>query len=266
MWIDSHCHLTHSRMQDTYTPEELVSNAREAGVEGMLNISCQIKGDFADVLATAKRFESVWCSVGTHPHDAGNVDEQGVTQEELVALAQSDEKIIGIGETGLDYYYDNAPRDLQEKSFRKHIRAAIEADLPIIIHARDADADIARIMFEEEGAGTHLRGVMHCFSSGTELAEKALDFGFYISFSGIITFKQAEELRNIAQNVPVERILLETDAPFLAPVPFRGKTNQPAYVSYTGKVVADLHNIDEKNLATHSKNNFFTLFNKAKFV
>lgn len=251
-------------MQDTYTPEELIQNASDAGVDGMLNISCQIKGDFPEVLATAKRFDNVWCSVGTHPHDAGNADEQGVTQEELIALAQSDDKIIAIGETGLDYYYDNSPRDIQEASFRKHIRACIEADLPIIIHARDADKDIARILFEEEGAGTNLRGVMHCFSSGAELAQKALDFGFYISFSGIITFKQAEELRNIAKNVPLSRILVETDAPFLAPVPFRGKTNQPAYVPHTGKVLAELHNIDQESFANYSTENFFMLFNKAK--
>ncbi|MEM7679848.1 MAG: TatD family hydrolase [Pseudomonadota bacterium] len=266
MWIDSHCHLTHERMIETYTPEELVQNAREAGVEGMLNISCGIKGDFVDVLSTAKQFDNVWCAVGTHPHNAGDQAEQGVSQEELVKLAHSDDKIIGIGETGLDYYYDYAPRDLQEQSFRKHIRACIEADMPIVIHARDADEDIARIMFEEEGARTNLRGVMHCFSSGAELAQKALDFGFYISFSGIITFKQAEKLREIAKNVPLERILVETDAPFLAPVPYRGQTNQPAYVSHTGQVIADIHNINKESLASHSKNNFFTLFNKAKML
>lgn len=264
MWIDSHCHLTHERMRDEYSAEELVANANEAGVEGMLNISCQIKGDFSDVLSTAKKFDNVWCTVGTHPHFAGDKAEKDVSLEELVELSGSDPKIVGIGETGLDYYYDNAPREDQEVSYRKHIQACLEADLPIVIHARDADDDIARIMFEEEGKGTNLRGVMHCFSSGAELAEKALDFGFFISFSGIVTFKQAEDLREIAKNMPLDRILVETDAPFLAPVPYRGKTNQPAYVQHTGTVLSELHNVSQENIASYSKTNFFNLFNKAK--
>lgn len=264
MWIDSHCHLTHSRIEDTYTPEALVAQARDAGVEGMLNISCQITGDFPKVLETAQQFDNVWCTIGTHPHDAGLASDQVITKDQLVEMALSDPKIVGIGETGLDYYYDNAPRADQEASFRKHIQACIASDMPIVIHARDADDDIARMMFEEEGAGTNLRGVMHCFSSGRGLAEAALDFGFYISFSGIVTFKQAEELRDIAKDVPLDKILVETDAPFLAPVPYRGKTNQPAYVIETGRVLAGLHNISEEEMAKHSKENFFTLFNRAK--
>ncbi len=266
MWIDSHCHLTHERMGEAYTPEQLVENAKENGVEGMLNISCQITGDFPQVLETAQKFNNVWCTIGTHPHDAGAESEKAISRAELVKMALSEPKIVGIGETGLDYYYDNAPREDQEASFRKHLQACIETDLPIIIHARDADEDIARIMFEEEGAGTGLGGVMHCFSSGGELAQKALDFGFYISFSGIVTFKQADELREIAKNVPLDRILGETDAPFLAPAPHRGKTNQPAYVVHTGEVLAELHDISKENLAKHSKNNFFKLFDKAKLL
>lgn len=262
MWIDSHCHLNHSR--GDLTPEQLVQNAHKSGVEGMLNISCQITGDFPTVLKTAESFDNVWCTVGTHPHDAGLESEKAISRKKLLEMATSNPKIVGIGETGLDYYYDNAPREDQEASFRKHIQACIEADMPIIIHARDADEDVARIMFEEEGAGTNLRGVMHCFSSGRGLAEAALNFGFYISFSGIITFKQAENLREIAKDIPLDRILVETDAPFLAPTPHRGKTNQPAYVHHTGEVVAKLHNIDKEKLAKHSKENFFTLFNKAK--
>ncbi|MCB1531246.1 MAG: TatD family hydrolase [Alphaproteobacteria bacterium] len=265
MWIDSHCHLNHERFGDM-TPDDIVASAKAAGVEGMLNISCQITGDFPTVLATAERFDNVWCSIGTHPHDAGLKGEKEISREKLVEMASSNPKIIAIGETGLDYYYDNSPRADQEISFRKHIQACIEADLPIIIHARDADADIARIMFEEEGAGTSLKGVMHCFSSGRGLAEAALEFGFYISFSGIVTFNQAQELRDIAKDVPLDHILVETDAPFLAPVPFRGKTNEPAYVQHTGSVLAKLHNISQEKLASHSKNNFFKLFNKAKLV
>lgn len=266
MWIDSHCHLTHERFGDEFTPAQLVEDAKAAGVEGMLNISCQITGDFPTVLKTAESFDNVWCSIGTHPHDAGLEGEKAISREKLVEMARSNPKIIGIGETGLDYYYDNSPRADQEASFRKHIQAAIQTDMPIIIHARDADEDIARIMFAEEGAGTPLKGVMHCFSSGRALAEAALEFGFYISFSGIVTFKQAEELRAIARDVPLERILVETDAPFLAPAPYRGKTNQPAYVTRTGAVLADIHHVSEEEIASHSKNNFFSLFDRAKPV
>ena len=262
MWIDSHCHLTHERFGELGV-EEILSNAAKAGVEGMLNISCQITGDFPEVLAVAKAHENVWCSVGTHPHDAGLAAEKAISKDKLIEIANSDPKIVGIGETGLDYYYDNSPRADQQLSFRKHIQACIEADYPIIIHTRDADEDTARIMFEEEGVGTDLKGVMHCFSSGRQLAEKALEFGFYISFSGIVTFKQAEELRAIAKDVPLDRILVETDAPFLAPMPYRGKTNQPAYVQHTGEVLAEIHNVDKETLASHSKENFFRLFNRA---
>ena len=264
MWIDSHCHLNHERLHELGSVEEIISNAKEAGVEGMLTICCRMSDEFPNVLEIAQAHENIWCSIGTHPHDAGNAAEKEITAEQIVERAASDPKIIGIGETGLDYYYDNSPREDQQASFRKHIQACIAADLPIIIHARDADEDIARIMFEEEGAGTSLKGVMHCFSSGRALAEAALDFGFYISFSGIVTFKQAEELRDIARDVPLERILVETDAPYLAPDPHRGKINQPAYVVHTGAVLAELHNISQENFAKHSKENFFSLFNKAQ--
>ena len=258
MWIDSHCHLTHEKMADT--PEETVKRAQDAGVDGILTISCQVKGDFPDVLATAQQFENVWCTVGTHPHDAGLDAEKAVSQQELTELALSDPNIVGIGETGLDYYYDNSPREDQQESFRKHIRVSNETGLPLVIHARDADEDILRIL-KEEGAQS---GVMHCFSSGRDLAEGALELGFYISFSGIVTFKKATELQDIAKDVPLERILIETDAPYLAPEPFRGKVNEPAYVIHTGKFLAKLHNISEENMAKYSKENFFSLFKKAK--
>ncbi len=267
MWIDSHCHLTHERIAPLGTPEEIVAQARAAHIDGMLNICCRIADEFPIVLKTAQKFNDVWCTIGTHPHDAGLEAEKAITQDKLVELACSDPKIVGIGETGLDYFYNNSSHEDQQESFRKHIRAALEADLPLIIHTRDADEDILRLL-QEEGSSSdgkrRVRGVLHCFSSGAQLAQKALDFGFYISFSGILTFKQAGELREIAKTVPLNRILVETDAPFLAPTPHRGSINQPAYVSYTGTLLAELHGTSEEELASHSKNNFFTLFDKAE--
>lgn len=263
MWVDSHCHLTHEKME--VTPEQAVQRAGEAGVSALLTISCQVSGDFPEVLATAKKFDNVWCSIGTHPHDAGLDSEKAITQDNLVELAQSDPKIVGIGETGLDYYYDNSEREDQRESFRKHIRAAIETELPLIIHAREADDDIYAIV-KEESAGKELRGVMHCFSSGAALAENMLAMGFYISFSGIVTFNNADDLREIARNVPLDRILVETDAPYLAPVPHRGKANEPAYVVHTGKFLAELKDVSEEEMAKTTTDNFHKLFNKADHV
>jgi TatD DNase family protein len=228
----------------------------------MVNISCQITGDFPKVLETAESLDNVWCSIGTHPHDAGLEAEKAMSQEELVRLAGSSPKIIGIGESGLDYYYDNSPREDQQESFRKHIRACIETGLPLIVHSRDAEEDTMRII-REEGAGTALSGVMHCFSSGPKLAAEALDFGFYLSFSGIVTFKKAVELQAIAKNTPLDRILVETDAPFLAPEPFRGKTNEPSYVRHTGRFLADLKDLSEETMAEATTQNFYSLFAKA---
>ena len=263
MWIDSHCHLNHANAAPSGTPEEIVERAQAAGVDGILNICCRISDEFPVVLETARQFDTVWCSIGTHPHDAGNEAEKAVSLEQLVELAQSDDKIVGIGESGLDYYYNNAPPEDQKASFRKHIQACIETGLPLIVHARDADEDIMRIIQEEGGAKAGLAGVLHCFSSGRALAEQALEKGFYISFSGIITFKKSKELQDIAKVIPLDRILVETDAPFLAPEPFRGRVNEPAYVVHTGAFLADLYSISKEEIATHSKNNFFSLFKKA---
>ena len=259
MWIDSHCHLNHDRFEGR-VPSDIVMSAKNNGVDGMVNISCQITGDFPRVLNTAQKHDNVWCTVGTHPHDAGLEGDKDVSQADLIQLAGSDPKIIAIGETGLDYYYKNATLEDQEHSFRKHIRACIETDLPIIIHARDADDDIERILFKEEGANTGLKGVMHCFSSGAELAEAAVEFGFYISFSGILTFKSADALRDIAKKVPIDRLLVETDAPFLAPVPHRGAINEPGYVAHTGKVLADIHGVSVVEMAKVTTENFCRLF------
>ena len=262
MWIDSHCHLNHPKIKDTGTPESLVETARAAGVDGMLTICCRIADEFPEILSIAQSLPSVWCTIGTHPHEASKEAERAISEEALIKLALSDPKIVGIGETGLDYYYNYSTPEDQAASFRKHIRACIAADMPMVVHARDADADIMKII-REEGTGTGLTGVMHCFSSGRKLAEEALDFGFYISFSGIVTFKQSDELRAIARDVPLDRILVETDAPFLAPGQYRGKTNQPAYVPETGRTLAAIHKISEQEIARHSKENFFRLFTRA---
>lgn len=264
MWIDSHCHLNHERTADGDTPETISARAKKAGVDGMVSICCEIASEFPSLLKTVKPLENIWCTVGTHPHDAGLEAEKAVTQEELVRLANSDDKIVGIGESGLDYFYDNSPRADQEASFRKHIRACIETGLPLVVHARDADEDIIRVIREENGGTPKVRGVMHCFSSGPRLAEQALEEGFYISFSGIVTFRKSTQLQDIAKRVPLDRILVETDAPFLAPEPHRGKTNEPAYVAHTGEFLARLLDVDVAGLAKITTENFFRLFNKAR--
>lgn len=261
MWTDSHCHLNHARFEGA-DPAALIREAREEGVGGMVTICCRIRDEFPHILDLAGAYENLWCTVGTHPHDSGNEAEQAVSLEELVHLARSGPKVIGIGESGLDYYYDHSPRDAQVSSFRKHIRACIETGLPLVVHARDADNDIAAIL-KEEGDGTSLKGVMHCFSSSRKLAEDALALGFYISFSGIVTFKNANELQAIARDVPEDRILVETDAPFLAPAPHRGKTNRPAYVRHTGEFLAQLRGVEAVDFARRTTENFHALFTGA---
>jgi TatD DNase family protein len=263
MWIDSHCHLNHERNAEGDNPSAIIARAKAAGVSGMVNINCQIVAEFPTIIATANAHENVWCTVGTHPHDAGVGAEKSTTLDELISIANSHDKVIGIGESGLDYFYDNAPRADQEESFRKHIRVCIATDLPLVVHARDADEDIIRII-RSENPDKKLRGVMHCFSSSPRLAHEALEEGFYISASGIVTFKKSTELQEIFKTVPLERILVETDAPFLAPMPHRGKTNEPAYVTHTGEYVANLLEVDTATFADTTTHNFFTLFNKAK--
>ena len=261
MFIDSHCHLNHENFEGL-TPPELVARANAAGVNGILTVNVKIASEFEAILEIAKAHERVWCSVGTHPHHADEADERVITQAELVGLANSDPKVVAIGESGLDYYYDTAPVEAQKESFRKHIRACIETDLPLIVHARDADDDIMNII-REEGAGTALKGVMHCFSSGAAMAEDALDFGFYLSFSGIVSFKNAQNLRDIASRVPMDRLLVETDSPYLAPVPYRGKLNEPSYVVHTAEVLAGVSDVRLEMLAKHTSENFYRLFDRA---
>lgn len=263
MWIDSHCHLNHKRLRNEKgDPAQIAAQARAAGVDGMLTICCRIREELDDLKAIAKSNDNVWCTIGTHPHDAGVEAEKAITLPELVSLAKSDPHIVGIGESGLDYFYNHAPVEDQQESFRKHIRACLETDLPLVVHARDADEDIMRII-REEGAGTALTGVMHCFSSGRAMGEAALDFGFYISFSGIVTFKKSTELQDFAKAVPADRILVETDAPYLAPEPHRGDVNEPALVVHTGEFVAKLRNEDPSIVAHQTTENFFRLFPKA---
>lgn len=263
MWIDSHCHLNHPNIREAGTPEELVAQAHGSGVDGMLSVCCRVSDEFPDLLKMVPGLDNVWCSVGTHPHNAGDEAEKAVTLEQLISLANSDPKVIGIGESGLDYYYDNSPRDDQKEGFRKHIRACVETGLPLIVHSRDAEEDTAQIL-KEEGAGKNLTGVMHCFSAAQKLAQDALEIGFYISFSGIVTFNKAQDLRKIAKTVPLDKVLVETDAPYLAPVPHRGKTNEPAFVAHTGAFLANLYGVEISDFAAITTENFHRLFSKAK--
>jgi TatD DNase family protein len=251
--VDSHCHL------DYATPEErpeILARARRAGVQTMLTIGTKI-AEFPAVRAIAEAEADVWCSVGIHPHEAAAEDDQAVAR--VVALTEH-EKVVGIGETGLDFYYEHSPRRRQEDVFRAHCRAAKETGLPLIVHTRDADADTIRVLVEEKPPA----GVIHCFSTGRELAEKAVELGLYISLSGILTFKNAGELRAIARALPLERLLVETDAPYLAPVPLRGKRNEPAFIVHTLACLAELKGVAPEQLAQITAENFFRLFNKAR--
>jgi TatD DNase family protein len=257
MLVDSHCHLEFPDFADEL--DAVVARAGEAGVGAMVTICTKVR-EFERVLAVAERSENVWCSVGLHPHEAAAEPE--LTAERLIELA-AHPKVVGIGETGLDHYYEHSPREAQERQFRAHIEAARETGLPLIVHTRDADRETAEILEREMGRGA-FRGLLHCFSSGRELAEKAVDLGLSISLSGIVTFNKAAELRETAKAVPLERILVETDAPYLAPVPKRGKRNEPAFVAHTAAKVAELKGLSTAELARATTDNFFRLFAKAR--
>jgi TatD DNase family protein len=253
MLVDSHCHLDYAAPEER---AEILARARRAGVATLLTISTKLS-EFAGVRAIAESDADVWCSVGIHPHEAASEADPGVAG--LVSLTEHD-KVVGIGETGLDFYYEHSPRPQQEALFRAHCAAARETGLPLIVHTRDADPETAAILAEEKP----LAGVIHCFSTGRQLAEKALELGLYISLSGILTFKTAESLRAIARDVPLERLLVETDAPYLAPVPLRGKRNEPAFIVHTAALLAELKGISVDALARATSANFFRLFNKAR--
>lgn len=257
MLVDSHCHLDFPDYAEDL--DATVERARAAGVVRMVTI-CTHLSRFDQVRRIAERYDDVLCSLGVHPYNAGE-ELEGATVERLVALSRHP-KVIGLGETGLDYFYDRSPRGAQQESFRRHIRACLETGLPLIVHTRDADEDTMRII-REEASGTALKGLLHCFSSGRQLAEEAVEFGLYLSLSGIVTFKKSEDLRAIVSDVPLDRILVETDAPFLAPLPYRGKRNEPSYVAHTAAVVASVKGVDADELAQRTTDNFFRLFDRA---
>ena len=256
MLVDSHCHLDFPDFDGER--DAVLDRARARGVGRFVTISTRVKKLDA-IKAIAETYEDVFCSVGTHPHNADQ--ELDVEVDDLVALAD-DPQVVAIGEAGLDYFYDNAPREAQAEGLRRHIKAARLTGLPLIVHARDADEDMAAILEEATEREGEFPLVMHCFSSGAELAKRTVALGAYVSFSGILTFKKADELRAIAAQVPEDRLLVETDAPYLAPVPNRGKRNEPAYVADTAKVLADVRHIDEQKIAEVTTANFFRLFKK----
>ena len=252
--VDSHCHLDFKEFNDVGA---VVSRAKAAGVELMVTISTRVRS-FASTLGIAESFPEVFCSVGTHPHNAA--DESDLTAEELISLS-GHPKVVAIGESGLDYHYRHSPPSAQAASFRVHMEAARRTGLPLIVHSRDAEDDTASLI-EEEMAKGDVRLLLHCYSSRPMLAERGLALGAYISFSGILTFKNADEIRLVAQRAPLDRIMVETDAPYLAPVPHRGKVNEPAYVLHTLQALADLRGMSLAEMAAVTNANFFRLFSK----
>ncbi len=255
MLVDSHCHLDFPDFAEERAA--IVARALAAGVGRMVTISTRVKR-FQQILEIAESFEEVFCSVGTHPHNAA--EELDITTEELVRLAEHP-KVVAIGEAGLDYFYDKAPRDAQAQGLRTHIAAARQTGLPLVIHARNADDDMIAILRDETGKGA-FPFILHCFSSGRRLAEVGVELGGYVSFSGILTFKNSAELRDIAKDVPHDRLLVETDAPYLAPVPHRGHRNEPAYVAETARVLAETIGVSQDEIARITTDNFFRLFSK----
>jgi TatD DNase family protein len=255
MLVDSHCHLDFPDFADEL--DAVVARARAVDIGRIVTISTRV-ARHDGLLAIAERFPEVFCSVGTHPHNAH--EELDVTAADLVARARHP-MVVAIGEAGLDNHYDYSPRDAQERGFRTHVAAARATGLPLVIHAREADADMARILEEETGQGA-FPAVLHCFTGGRELATRAIALGLSISFTGILTFKTSENLRAIAAELPADRILVETDAPYLAPGKFRGKRNEPSYVVETAKVLAQVRGVSLDEIARQTTDNFFRLFSK----
>jgi len=257
MLIDSHCHLNYKGLIEDQ--DAVLARARTAGIGGFLNISTRQR-EWADVIATAERNADVWATIGIHPHEA---DEHADLGEAALRDATAHPKVIGIGETGLDYYYDHSDRAVQQALFRTHIRVARETGLPLIIHTRDAEDDTARILTEEMGEGA-FPALIHCFTASSEFGQRMLELGLTISISGIVTFKSAQSVQAVAASIPADRLLVETDAPFLAPVPHRGKVCEPAYTADTARFVANLRGISVDDLAAQTTANFYRLFEKAK--
>jgi len=256
MLIDSHCHLDFPDLRDRLP--DVLAAAAAAGVGRMVTISTHV-ARYETYCALAEANEAVFFSVGTHPHNAAM--EPDVPAERLVELSRHP-RCVAIGEAGLDYYYDKSPRDVQQRVFRTHIAAARETGLPLVIHARDADEDMIAILTDETARGP-FRAILHCFSSGEKLASVGVELGLFVSFSGILTFRNSEEIRRIAGLVPPDRLLVETDAPYLAPVPYRGKTNEPAYVAHTARVLAEVVGVPESEIAAITTANFYRVFSKA---
>ena len=255
MLVDSHCHLDFPDFDDDR--DAVVARARDAGIGTIVSISTRVER-FAELKSVASRYEQVYCSIGTHPHHADQ--EPDVSADDLARIAE-DPMVVAIGEAGLDYHYDNAPREAQEVGLRRHIAAARMTQLPLVIHSRDADADMARILTEELEKGA-FPAILHCFSSGRALALRGVELGFCISFSGILTFKRSDDLRSIAAEIPLDRLLVETDAPYLAPTPHRGRRNEPAYVVETAGVLADVKGTTAAEIGEITTDNFFRLFSK----
>jgi TatD DNase family protein len=254
--VDSHCHLDYPGLAEREA--EVIANAATAGVRWMLHIAAKRDG-WAPGIALAERRSEVLCAIGVHPHEAGREGLDG--PEPLLALAEHP-RVVALGESGLDYYYDFSPRDRQAASFRAHIEAAGVSGLPLVVHTRDADEDTMTIL--EEGMAKHpFTGVVHCYSSSRRLAERAIAIGLQLGIGGILTFKRSEELRAVVRDMPLDRLLLETDAPYLAPVPRRGKTNEPAYTAYTARVLAEVRDISVAEVEQATTDNFFRLFAKA---
>ncbi len=257
MLVDSHCHLNYKGLREDQAG--VIERARTAGIDTMLGIST-CASEWAQVVALADTYAGVWATVGVHPHE---VDGHGEIDAGRLIAAAAHPRVVGIGETGLDYFYQHSARDRQQDSFRTHIAAARDTGLPVIVHTRDAEEDTAAILADEMGQGA-FTGVIHCFTASAAFAEQALALGFYISLSGILTFRNARDLQAIAATLPADRILIETDSPFLAPVPVRGKVCEPAYVAYTAAFLATLRGTDVATIAHQTRDNFFRLFTRAR--
>ena len=258
MLVDHHCHLDFPEFASDLA--DVVARAKAAGVGTLVTISTRIR-KFDQIRAIAERFPDVWCSVGTHPHNAD--EERGIPASEIVALSRHP-KVVAIGEAGLDYHYKHGSPEAQAEGFRTHIAAARETGLPLEIHTRDADADTLAVLEDEHRRNGAFPAVLHCYTGGRELALRAVDLGLYVSFSGVVSFKKTEPLQAIARDVPLDRILVETDAPFLAPVPHRGRTNEPAYVAHTAAALSRIRGLTEREIARATTENFFRLYTKAR--
>ena len=257
MFIDSHAHIDGPEFDSDR--DEVLQRARDAKVDIILNVGTgdPHSGAFERAIEFGSKQPSVYTAIGTHPHDANKYDQ--AAEDKIKRLLSEGERVVAWGEIGLDFHYDNSPREQQVQAFRKQLRAARELDLPVIIHTREAEQETVAILQEEYAAASR-KGVFHCFTGTTELAERGLELGFMISFSGILTFKKAEDLRDTARRVPLDRLLIETDCPYLAPIPYRGKRNEPAYVVEVAKCLADMHQISVEALAEATSHNFAELF------